>query len=104
MFESLKAGQKIVCTITKEPRGNARNTLERLMRLDPDHRRALKNAQKHRVRTLIIRSRGKRPWEQRVRSSKIVMPSEGTSWNMVWFPHVAPDFQSVASYVQVKPA
>lgn len=104
MLESLKAGQKVVCTITKEPRGDARDTVMRLMRFDPDHKRALKAAQEHRDKTMIIRSRGGRPWAKRVKSSKIVIPNQGSSWTMTWFPHIAPDFKSVSSCVEVKPA
>ncbi len=104
MFESLKAGQKVVCTITKDPRGDARDTVMRLMRFDPDHKRALKKAHEHRIKTMYIRSRGGRPWAVRQHPSKIVIPNKGETWNMTWFPHIAPDFKSVASCVEVKPA
>jgi hypothetical protein len=105
MTEKLVAGQNVRFTIVREVlRQDDVDTVLRLMRQDPAARRGLKHAQEHRVRTLIIRSRGKRPWEQREKSSKLVRAVKGATWTMRWFPHIAPDVNAVARYLDVKPA
>lgn len=105
MLDSMKPGQTIRCTITKEIRvEDDVQTVLRLMRLDPRTKASLKGAQEHRVRTLLIRSRGKRPWEVRERSSKIVRTEKGSTWTMRWFPHVLGDFKAVEKYLKVEAA
>lgn len=105
MLDTLKPGQTIRCTITRDIRtADDRETVLRLMRFDPTARRTLKSAQKHRVRTLVIRNRGKRPWEARVKSARQVRAVKGASWTMRWFPQVARDFAAVARFLDVKAA
>ena len=105
MLESIKPGQTIRVTVTKEiHREDARQTVMRLMRLAPEIRRGLKKAQEIRVRTLVVRSRGKRPWEVRQPSSKVAKPVKGATWTMRYFPHIAGDVKSVARYVKVEAA
>lgn len=105
MFENVKPGQTIRCTVTKTVRvDDDADTVLRLMRCDPEVKRQLKGAQEHRVRTLLIRSRGKRPWEVREKSSKQVRAIAGATWKMRYFPHIAPDFAAVAKYLKIEPA
>ncbi len=105
MFDNISPGQRITCTVVKEPRQeDARQTVSRLMRQDPDIKRQLKKAQEHRMRTLIVRSRGKRPWEVRQKASRHAIPREGATWSMTYIPHVRPDFESVAQFVKVESA
>ena len=103
MIDSLKPGQQIRCTIAKDVRNDdARSTVSRLMRFDPDIKRKLKGAQEHRMKTLVVRSRGKRPWPVRRKSARYAMPVAGASWTMTFFPHIAPDFRAVASYLTIE--
>lgn len=103
MSDTFKPGQTIRCTITHDIRTPAdRATVLRLMRFDPKVKRTLKADQKHRVRTLVIRSRGKRPWEVRVKSAKQIRAVKGASWTMRWFPHVARDFAAVSRYLDIR--
>lgn len=105
MFDKIKPGQTIRCVVSKEILREAdQKTVLRLMRLDPKVKRALKSAQEHRVQTLVIRSRGKRPWEVREKSSKIVRAIPGATWTMAFFPHIKADFQAVAKYLTVNAA
>lgn len=105
MLESIKPGQNIRCTVLKDLRpGDAQDTVLRLMRFDPDIKRSLKSAQERRLQKLIVRSRGGRPFEMHQRSSKIARAIKGATWTMTYFPHVAPDFRSVASVVKVETA
>lgn len=99
-----KPGQTIKCTVKRVPRGDARDTIARLMRFDPAIKRSLKKAQNHRMRTLIVRSRGKRPWAVRRKAARHAVPSDGATWTMTWFPHVRPDFESVEQYLAVEAA
>ena len=105
MPDSYKPGQKINLTIKAEPRRERDiDTLERLMRFDPDHNRTLKKAQEHRMKTLVVRSRGKRPWAVRQRSASVVIPRTGESWTMQYFPHIAPDIKAVERFLEIAPA
>lgn len=102
-IEALSPGQNIRCTILRDVNvDDDRDTILRLMRFDPLSKRGLKTAQEARVQRLIIRSRGKRPWEQREKSSKLVRAHKGSTWTMRWFPHVAPDFRAVADYLKIE--
>jgi len=103
MIDTLKPGQQIRCTIVNEPNtDHASSTVLRLMRLDPDIKRGLKHAQLRRMKRLIVRSRGGRPWAVREKSSKLAHTAKGQSWTMTWIPHVAPDFKSVASFLKIE--
>ncbi len=105
MSDSFKAGQTIRCTILSDiRREDALQTVTRLMRLSPQIKKGLKKAQEHRVRTLIVRSRGKRPWEVRQRASTIAKPIKGATWTMRFFPHIGPDIASVSRYLKVEAA
>ncbi len=105
MSDTFKAGQTIRCTILSDiRREDARQTVTRLMRLAPEIKKGLKKAQEHRVRTLVVRSRGKRPWEVRQRASAVAKPVKGATWTMRFFPHIAPDIASVSRYIKVEAA
>ncbi len=105
MFDSLKPGQIVKCTVTRNvKRTDDYQTVQRLMRLDPDIKRTLKAAQDYRMKTLWVRSRGKRPWEVRRKASKIARPVEGATWSMKWFPHIEEDCRAVSKYISIEPA
>jgi len=102
-LDSVKPGQKITLTVKSDPRReDERQTIARLMRQDPDIRRRLKGAQEHRIRTMVVRSRGKRPWLVREKSARYARAVEGASWTMVYVPHVAGDLRSVSKYLDIK--
>jgi hypothetical protein len=105
MLDAIDPGQTIRCTIVQEPTlTDDRQTVARLMRRDADIKRRLKAAQEHRMRTLHVRSRGKRPWAVRRKSARHALPKLGASWTMKYIPHLAPDFRSVERYLKVEPA
>ena len=105
MLDSFKPGDTIKCTVTRDllP-GDKLDTVRRLMRFDPDVKRTLTNAQAHRKRTTVIRSRGKRPWPVNQKATKAANPAKGVTWTMQYFPHVAPDFASVKDVITVEKA
>ncbi len=105
MLDTLKAGQSIRCTITRTitiERHAA--TVARLMRFDAGIKRKLKKAQEFRMKTLDVRPRGGRPWENREKSARYTVPSSGASWTMKFFPQVMPDFKSVEQYLKIEAA
>lgn len=102
MLDNAKPGDKLRFTLTAIPRTESgRKTVARLMRLDPDNKRSLKRAQTRRVRDLVVRSRGGRPWEVRRTVSKIVRVVPGAEWSALYTPSIAPDIKSVAKYLKI---
>lgn len=105
MLTSIKPGQTIRVTVTKPIHvEDDLQTVMRLMRQDTDVKRGLKSAQEKRVQRLVVRSRGKRPWESREKSSKLLKPAKGSTWKMRYFPHIEGDFKSVAKYLSIEAA
>lgn len=105
MLDSIKPGTQIRCTVVKEPkRQDDRQTVSRLMRQDIEIKRALKHAQDHRRRTLVVRSRGKRPWEVRRKAALHAIPKQGAEWTMTHVPHFIGDFNAVSTFVKVEKA
>lgn len=104
-LDELKAGQQVTCTLKVQlQEGDVRNTITRLMRFDPDIKRALKKSQEHRSRTLHVRIRGGRPWVDRKKAAKVAVPIQGASWTMTWFPHIKQDLQAVQKYLDISAA
>lgn len=105
MSQSFKPGQNIRCTVTRSIRTeDARDTVMRLMRQDPDIKRGLKKAQEHRLDTLVVRGRGGRPWPTRRKSAKIARAERGESWTMPYTPLLQHDLASVAQYLKIESA
>jgi hypothetical protein len=105
MLDNVNAGQKLQFTVKRDlRRGDIYDTVQRLMRLDPDNKRALKKAQEHRMRTLKVRSRGGRPFEMYQNASKVCVPVEGASFSLEYFPHIRRDIESVQHVLDIKTA
>ncbi len=102
---AFKPGQRVRVTVKAVPqREDARQTIARLMRQDPAVRRTLKGAQEHRGRTLVIRSRGGRPWATRKRVASLSRIEPGAAWSMLFLPQIARDVASVSAFLDIKPA
>lgn len=96
-------GQTLRLTIERIPRRAAqRKTILRLMRQDGDVKRALRRAQRERERTLVVRSRGRRPWAVRRQSSQVGRVEAGQSWTMPAVPTLQRDLDSVASFLKIE--
>jgi hypothetical protein len=105
MLDSLQAGQKIRCTITKTPRKAAAvDTIERLMRQEPGVKRGLRRAQRRRRQDMIVYNRGNRDWYKREICGKQVMAKTGATWTMTYSLQILPELRSLASYVSVQTA
>ena len=105
MLDGIKAGQTIKCTITGEPKAqDAADTIVRLMRRDPDIKRALTRAQRLRRQRMHTYIRGNRVWYARERCSNIAKVKTGASWQMPFTVDIAPDLSAVGAYVNVEKA
>lgn len=105
MLDNVTAGQTLHFTINRNlKRGDTYDTVQRLMRLDPDNKRSLKKAQEYRMRTLHVRSRGGRPFEMYARAAKVCVPVQGASFSFDYFPHVRKDIESVQHVLDIKTA
>lgn len=97
-----KPGQVLKCTVVAEPRtDDKRSTIERLMRRDPENKKALRSAQQLRKRRLHVYIRGNRDWTSREKSARVVRATTGASWTMPYTPDIVPDLRSVATLVSV---
>ena len=97
-----KPGQVITCTVVAAPRtDDKRQTIERLMRRDPEHKRSLRRTQQLRERRLHVYTRGNRDWTSREKSARVVRADLGATWTMPFTPDIAPDLRSVATLVSV---
>ncbi len=99
-IDALKPGSTVKFKVVTAPRvEDHTQTIERLMRQDPDLKRGLSKGQKDRMQRLVVRSRGGRPWEKRERSAKVVRCEAGAEWQMTYVPQLANDLRSVAKYL-----
>lgn len=98
-----KAGQDVVCTVAKTPASeNACITIERLMRLDPVNKKALRRAQRMRKQREVVYNRGNRDWTSREKPARVVHVVPGESWTLAFNHDVARDLQSVGEFLTVK--
>ncbi|MBS0187498.1 MAG: hypothetical protein JSS51_05485 [Planctomycetes bacterium] len=100
---TFKAGTNVICTVSSLPRATgAISTIERLMRRDPDNRRALARAQTKRRQRMNVYNRGNRDWVSRETAARVVRVTKGAEWKMVYTLDLAPDIASVARFLQIK--
>jgi hypothetical protein len=98
-----KAGQVLNCTVNEVPlRQDAADTIARLMRLDPAHKRALKTAQRMRAQREVMYNRGNRDWFKRERPAKVVRVATGANWTMPFSYDLARDLDSVKAFLTIK--
>jgi hypothetical protein len=105
MIDTLNAGQTVTCTIERVPNNKgAIDTITRLMRRDPDIKRALTRAQSLRRRRMVSYIRGNRLWYSRETASKVARCVEGATWTMPFTFDIRPDLASVEQYIKVQKA
>lgn len=98
-----KVGQDLSCTITKKPAtDDQRGTIARLMRKDPETKKALRRAQRMRRQRMIVYNRGNRDWVSREPSAKVVHVAHGETWTMAYSHDLAGDLAVVQPFVQIK--
>lgn len=96
-------GQVLTCVVDREPRSHGEETtLERLMRRDPENKRALRRAQRMRAQRMNIYNRGNRDWVSREKPARVVRAVKGATWTMEFTPDIANDLASVAGCLTIK--
>jgi len=102
---SFTPGQVLTCVIERLPRSHGQETtLERLMRRDPENKRALRRAQRMRAQRINIYNRGNRDWVSREKTARVVRIERGVTWTMEFTPDIAGDISAVAGCISVKAA
>lgn len=102
MIDTLAAGDTLSCTIERVPSNKgARDTIVRLMRRDPDIKRALTRAQTLRRRRMHSYIRGNRLWYSREKSARVARCEQGASFTMPFTHDIAPDLRSVERYLKL---
>lgn len=102
---AFKPGQTVKCTVLASPRTTDRKqTVERLMRLDPANRKALRDAQHKRARRMNIYNRGNRDWVSREQTARVVTAAKGATWTMKYAVELARDIASVEKYLKIEAA
>lgn len=96
-------GQVLTCVVQRDPRSHGEETtLERLMRRDPEHKRALRRAQRMRAQRMNVYVRGNRDWTSREKPARVVRAVKGATWTMEFTPDIAKDLASVADCLTIK--
>ena len=104
-LETLTAGDSVRCTIAKAPqKAAATKTIERLMRLDPAHKKALNHAQKIRDQRKNVYVRGNRWWTSREKAARVVRCETGSTWTLPFTFQIKPDLASVSDYLTIEKA
>lgn len=102
MIDTLAAGDNLSCTIDRVPNNKgAQDTIVRLMRRDPDIKRALNRAQNLRRRRMVSYIRGNRRWYQRETAAKVARCVQGAEFTMPFTFDIAPDLKSVEQYLKL---
>ncbi len=105
MIDTLNAGETIKCTINKVPNNqDACDTIERMMRRDPDIKRSLARAQRMRRQRMNAYIRGGRLWYSREKAARIAMCEQGNEWSMRFTHDISPDLSSVEQYLSFEKA
>ena len=100
-----KPGQNLVCTISAAPKTDDQaDTIARLMRMDPETKRALRRAQRMRRQRMIVYNRGNRDWYSREKSAKVVRVTKGESWTMPYSHDMVGALAVVQPFVTIKSA
>jgi hypothetical protein len=105
MIDTLAAGDTISCTIERVPNNKgAQDTIVRLMRRDPEIKRALGRAQSLRRRRMHSYIRGNRLWYSREKAARVARCEQGASFTMPFTHDIAPDLRSVEQYLKLAKA
>ncbi len=103
MTTALKPGQQIQITVNALPRAKGDlDTIERLMRMDPANKKALRTANRKRSQRMVIYNRGNRDWVKREKCARVVRVAKGSEWSMTYTADLAGEFAAVGSFLAIK--
>jgi hypothetical protein len=99
------AGTNLTLTVSRVPLAKGpRDTIARLMRLDPANAKALRKSQKAREDKNNFYIRGNRLWGSRAKCGKVVRVAKGEQWTMAFTPQIGGDLASVTAYLSIAKA
>ncbi len=95
--------ETLTFTVEKVPtRPAQRKTIARLMKLQPDLQRSLRQiARRRRIHDNIVRIRAGRKWIQRVRATRVARVEPGESFTLTLTAQIIPDLRSVEKFLKV---
>lgn len=98
-----KPGTDLVCTITKMPAAEGTTgTIARLMRMDPENKKALRRAQRMRRQRMLVYTRGNRDWVSREKSARVIRVEVGQSFTLPYILELAPDLRAIGDCLSIK--
>ncbi len=101
-FAKIKPGTTLSCKVAKAPRTpDQAATIERLMRLDPTAKKALRRAQRLRRQRLVVYNRGNRDWVKREKPARVVHATTGATWSLPFNLALVPDLKAVEKFLTV---
>lgn len=104
-IDTVSVGHTLRCTVAKTPMAKGpKDTIARLMRLDPENAKGLRRAQHLRARRMNTYIRGNRVWHSREKAARVVRVATGETWSLPMNPSIAPDLKSVAAYLTIEKA
>jgi hypothetical protein len=98
--------KKVTFTITKRPHRTAdRKTIQRLMRMQPEIQRGLRDLARRRrqfdnkpgIRAGVV-------WVDRAKATKLTQVQPGETFTLYITPQIIPDIESVEQFLEAKPA
>ncbi|MDX9911516.1 MAG: hypothetical protein RBS39_06775 [Phycisphaerales bacterium] len=102
-IDTYKPGQTLACTVAKRPMAQRhRDTIERLMWLDPDNKKSMKHAYDVRQRRLNVYNRGNRDWTSREKAARVVSVEAGATFSLPYNHDLANDLASISQFLTIK--
>ena len=104
MADAIAPLKTVTFTVTKVPsRPDALQTIERLMRMQPEAQRQLKRrAMRRRQHDNELTRRGGRIWVNRARAVKLTLVAAGETFTLTLTPQIIPDVRSVQRFLSVE--
>lgn len=96
---------RVTFTVKKTPQREAqRKTIQRLMRMQPEIQKGLKQlARQRRQKDNVVRIRAGNLWVNRVKTTKLTRAAAGETFTLTLTPQIIPDVRSVEQFLDAKP-
>ena len=104
MADVIAPQKTVTFTVTRVPQRSAhRKTIERLMKMQPDIQRGLKDlARRRRQHDNVTEIRAGRKWTSRARVTKLARVEPGESFTLMITPQIIADIRSVERFLKAK--
>ena len=100
---SFKPGTDLLCTVTKVPAAEGTtDTIARLMRMDPENKKALRRAQRMRRQRMLVYNRGNRDWYSREKPARVVRVEVGATFTLPYTLELANELRAVGECLKIQ--